>query len=340
GTLLKHLFRENKITEAQELFRKIIREGPVMIDSALKLFDEMSEKGIRPNVVTYTALICGLCNLSRWREVKVLFKEMIDCKIYPNLLTFSSLIDAFYVLLIMMQKNVVPNVVSYNSLMDGYCLQGRLDEARNIFDSMASKNIAPTIHSYTILINGYCRKMKIDDTMHLFHEMPRNGVKCSSALKLFDELQAAGLKPNFYTYCNLLDGLCKNGHAERALLLLDALDDLPAKGLEPNVVSYNILIKGCCRNGLLEEAKDLLLKMEHASLLPDEVTYNCIIQGNLMGCKYDDAAKFLEEMGAKGFSPNSSTFALLLDLLGKEEANPTLLEMIQKLAPSILKNKN
>ncbi|GFQ05679.1 pentatricopeptide repeat-containing protein at1g62670 mitochondrial [Phtheirospermum japonicum] len=51
-----------------------------MIDSALKLFDEMSEKDIVPNVVTYSALICGLCNLSRWGEVKMLLEKMIDYK--------------------------------------------------------------------------------------------------------------------------------------------------------------------------------------------------------------------------------------------------------------------
>lgn len=53
--------------------------------------------------------------------------------------------------------------------------------------------------------------------------------KCSSALKFFNELQAAGLKPHFYTYCNLLNGLCENEHAEQAcrkgLLLLNALQE-------------------------------------------------------------------------------------------------------------------
>ncbi|GFQ00403.1 pentatricopeptide repeat-containing protein at1g62670 mitochondrial [Phtheirospermum japonicum] len=51
-----------------------------MMDDALKLFDEMSEKGIPPDVVTYNALICGLCNLSCWSEVKMLVKNMIGCK--------------------------------------------------------------------------------------------------------------------------------------------------------------------------------------------------------------------------------------------------------------------
>ncbi|KAK6136101.1 hypothetical protein DH2020_030149 [Rehmannia glutinosa] len=396
SSLLKGLFRENRIIEAQELFQKIVRErlceldvvtyGIVvyglckagntamaiellrvmekgsckpnihiyssvidglcknkMIDSALKIFDEMLGKGITPNVVTYNILVCGLCNLGPWREVKLLLKEMIDCKICPDVMTFSTLIDALCkeglmdeaedVLHLMMERNVVPNVVSYSALMDGYCLQGRMTEARNVFYSMARKNIAPNINSFNILINGYCKKMKIDDAIHLFREMRLKGLmpnivtyttllqglfhacRCSSALKLFDELQAARLKPNFHTY-------------SRAIFR-----DLPSKGLEPDVVTYSILIKGCYQNGLLEEAKDLFLRMEKASLSPEGVTYNVVVQGNLRSGKYDDASKFFEEMGDKGFSIDASTFALLLDLLGTVEHNPTIFKMIQKLAP-------
>ncbi|KAL3651208.1 hypothetical protein CASFOL_004210 [Castilleja foliolosa] len=156
-----------------------------MIDSAFKLFDEMSEKGISRNVVTYNALICGLCNLSRWSEVKMLMEEMIGSyKIYPDVFTYNSLVDALCkeglvdeaedVIQIMKQQNVAPDVISYSALIDGYCLQGRMDEARYVFDSsMARMNI----WSYTILINGYCNKKRIDDAMHMFREMPRKGLK-------------------------------------------------------------------------------------------------------------------------------------------------------------------
>ncbi|KAK6135969.1 hypothetical protein DH2020_030307 [Rehmannia glutinosa] len=326
-----------------------------MVDSALKLFAEMTEKGITPDVVIYTALICGFCNLGRWREVKLLLKEMIDCKIHPNVTTFNTLIDALF---------------SYNALMDGYCLRGHMTKARNVFDSMASKNIAPNIRSFNILINGYCKKMKIDDAVHLFREMRFKRLmpdivtyntllhglfrvgRCSSALKLFDELQSVGLKPDFHTYCNLLNGLCKNGNAEQALLLLDELEH---KGEHLHIAYYSIVMDGFCKtenfhkaqaifrcyqNGLLEEAKDLFLRMEQASLSPNGVTYNVIVRGNLRGGKFDDAARFFEEMGDKGFSPDASTFALLLDLLGTVEHNPTILKMIQKLAPSTLKQNN
>ncbi|GFQ07969.1 pentatricopeptide repeat-containing protein at1g62680 mitochondrial, partial [Phtheirospermum japonicum] len=208
NTLLKGLFRESKINEAQELPR-VMEKGrgckpsthiynmvidslckDKMIDSALKLFDEMSEKDITPNIVTYNALICGLCNFSRWWDAKI-----------------------------------------------------------NVFDSMASMNIAPDVRSYSILINGYCKKKKIDEAMHMFREMPRKGLlksnivtyntvlqglfrggRCSEALEIFEELQAVGFKPDFYTYCNMLDGLCRNeGFSPDSFTLELLLDSLYVK---------------------------------------------------------------------------------------------------------------
>ncbi|KAL8458723.1 hypothetical protein ACS0TY_036291 [Phlomoides rotata] len=51
------------------------------IDTALKVFDEMCDKGISPNVIVYSSLIRGLCSLSRWEQVSLLQEEMIGLKI-------------------------------------------------------------------------------------------------------------------------------------------------------------------------------------------------------------------------------------------------------------------
>ncbi|KAL3633998.1 hypothetical protein CASFOL_021052 [Castilleja foliolosa] len=351
NTLLNGCFRENKISEGQKLFKKMVKEelcrlnivtyGTVIdglckagnntsmaiellgemekerrvckpnteiynmvieglckdekIDSALKLFDEMSAKGITRDVVTYNALVCGLCNLSRWDEAKRLIEEMIGYTIYPNVVTFSSLVDALCkeglvdeaedVISIMKQQNMSPDIVIYNALMDGYCRNGQVERALLMLDALEQKGENLHISYYNIVMDGFCDGKKVDAARDIFRE-------------------------------------------------------LASKGLEPDVVTYNIMIKGCCQNGLLEEAKDILLKMEQASVLPNEITYNCFIQGNLKGGKFEDASKFLEEMDDKGFSLDASTFELLLDALGTTEQNPTIFKMIQKWAPPSASNEN
>ncbi|GFQ01129.1 pentatricopeptide repeat-containing protein at1g62670 mitochondrial [Phtheirospermum japonicum] len=318
GTLLKGLFRGNKINEAQELFRKMVREGlcelnvvtynmlidglckDKMIDFALNLFDEMSKKGICPDVMTFSSLIDSLCK-----------EGLVD--------------EAEDMLQIMKQQNVNPNVFSYNSLMDGYCLQGRMDEARNVFDSsMASKNLAPNVWSYSILINGYCRKKKIDEAMHMFREMPRKGVKpnmatyntilqglfrCgrdSCALKLFDELQADGLKPDFYTYCNMLDGLCRNGQVERASLFLDALERKEGEHL--HIAYYTIVMDGFCKAKKIDVARAIFRDLTAKAVAPNVVTYNSMIKGCCQNGLLEEAKDLLLRMEQISLSPDEITY--------------------------------
>ncbi|KAL8050507.1 hypothetical protein ABFS82_06G086500 [Erythranthe guttata] len=147
----------------------------------------------------------------------------------------------------------------------------KIDEAVDLFREMPSRGLKPNVFTYSSLLHAWdisCRKMFL-----------------CKLKQLFDELQAAGLKPNFYTYCDcdLLDGLCANGHVEEAL---SSLNELEHKGehlliIYYNVimmnsamlrnsilVSYNILINetDVMKNGLLEAAKDILLKMEQDKL--------------------------------------------------------------------------
>ncbi|KAK4339146.1 hypothetical protein RND71_040608 [Anisodus tanguticus] len=39
------------------------------LDDAINLLNEMKQKGIRPNIVTYSSLIDGLCNSVQWENV-------------------------------------------------------------------------------------------------------------------------------------------------------------------------------------------------------------------------------------------------------------------------------
>lgn len=39
-----------------------------MVDDALQLFNEMTQKGVPVNVLTYSSLIHGLCNFGREKE--------------------------------------------------------------------------------------------------------------------------------------------------------------------------------------------------------------------------------------------------------------------------------
>lgn len=86
--------------------------------------------------------------------------------------------------------------------------------------------------------------------------------------RLFDELQATEVKPTFYTYCNLLDGLCTNGQSGQALLLLD---DMENKGEHLSIQYYNIIIDGLCRAKELHKARVIFGNLPCKGLEPNVI---------------------------------------------------------------------
>ncbi|GFQ07807.1 pentatricopeptide repeat-containing protein at1g62930 chloroplastic [Phtheirospermum japonicum] len=290
NTLLKGLFRENKVNEAQELFRKMVKE-------------ELCEL----SVVTYGTVIDGLCkagNVAVAIELlRVMEKGRRSCK--PDTHIYSMVIDglckdrmidsALNLFDEMSEKDIVPNVVTYSALICGLCNLSRWGEVKMLLEKMATMNVAPDVWSYTILINGYCKKKNIDEAMLMFREVPRRGLqpnivtyntilqglfrggRCSEALEIFGELQAVGLKPNFYTYCNMLGGLFKNGQVERALLLLDELEHKEGEHL--HIPYYNIAMDGLIEAKRLEQACVIFSDLASKGLEPNVVTYTILIKG-------------------------------------------------------------
>ncbi|KAJ0694712.1 putative tetratricopeptide-like helical domain superfamily [Helianthus annuus] len=108
STLLDGLIREDRIIEAERLFKKLIKhklcEPNVVIystmikglckvgnnDIAVGLLRLMDERGCKPNVVVYSTIIDSLCKDKLIDDAFKLFNEMVSHKgILPNVITRS-----------------------------------------------------------------------------------------------------------------------------------------------------------------------------------------------------------------------------------------------------------
>ncbi|WOH13885.1 hypothetical protein DCAR_0933398 [Daucus carota subsp. sativus] len=135
-------------------------------------------------------------------------------------------------------------------------------------------------------------------------------------------MECEGIVHDIQIHNILIDGLCKIRKLNKARIIFDKL---ASSGLQPDVITHNIMIRGLCQEGLFEEAKELLSKMETSICLPNDVTYNTIIRGSLLNKRYEEAAVLIENMRARKFSEDASTTSMVLDLLSKEEQDPSVL---------------
>ncbi|KAM7466418.1 hypothetical protein LguiB_013980 [Lonicera macranthoides] len=131
-------------------------------------------------------------------------------------------------------------------------------------------------------------------------------------------------------YNLLINAACKDGKLEIAKELLN---EVFSNGLQPIARTYSAIINGLCQEGSLDEAKELLTRMEDNGCFPTEFTYNVIVRGFLKKNHTYEAMALLEKTRESGFSVDNSTIETLVEVLQMREQDPTLLNMIQKLAP-------
>ncbi|CAI9266718.1 unnamed protein product [Lactuca saligna] len=170
------------------------------LTEALEIYFEMEKKGILPDVITFDSLIQGYCNLGLWEKVNGLSTEMKAKGISYDIVTFSILVHYWF------KQGCVPNAFTYTTLINGYCLVGKVDEAREIFEVMIQEGYAPCVVSYSILIEGYYKSKKKE--------------KIEKACDLFSEMYGNGIVPNVVTCTSLINGLCHVGRPKEAFRLL------------------------------------------------------------------------------------------------------------------------
>ncbi|XLT59850.1 hypothetical protein HN873_052454, partial [Arachis hypogaea] len=77
-----------------------------LVSQAFHLYSEMLDKGISPNVITYSSLIFGLCLEGQYKEAIDLLSDMV-------------------------LRNISPNVRTYSILIDGLCKEGKIKDAKS-----------------------------------------------------------------------------------------------------------------------------------------------------------------------------------------------------------------
>ncbi|CAI0429580.1 unnamed protein product [Linum tenue] len=103
---------------------------------------------------------------------------------------------------------------------------------------------------------------------------------------------------------------------------------LKDNSLRPSTHTYSVTIGGLCRQGLVDEAYDLFRKMELDGCLPDSFCYNRIIHGFLHDKDPHEAVALIQEMVSKGFSADTTTMSLLIQVLPKNQLNHPLVQKL------------
>lgn len=188
-----------------------------------------------------------------------------------------------------------PDVITWTAIISGYIKCGMVREARRLFDRIdAKKNVV----TWTAMISGCLRNKCLFQAEKLFNEMPeRNVVSWNTMIDGYvrnDRIDfALGLfdrmpERNVVSWNTVINALAKCGKIEAAQRLFD---EMPEK----DVISWTAMVGGVAKFGRVDEARRLFDRMPERNV----VSWNAMITGYTQNKELDEAFYLFESMPKK-----------------------------------------
>ncbi|KAK7859463.1 pentatricopeptide repeat-containing protein [Quercus suber] len=171
---------------------------------------------------------------------------------------------------------------------------GRVELAREVFETARNEGYGNTVYAYSALISAY----------------GRSGY-CDEAIKVFESMKSVGLFPNLVTYNAVIDACGKGGVEFKRVV--EIFDDMLGNGVQPDRITYNSLLAVCSRGGLWEAARNLFTEMVDRGIDQDIFTYNTLLDAVCKGGQMDLAYEIMLEMPIKNILPNVVTYSTMVD---------------------------
>nr|KJB70725.1 hypothetical protein B456_011G088900 [Gossypium raimondii] len=252
------------------------------------------------NVVTWTVMIGGYAQHGEANDALKLFSEMLQegNSMKPNTFTiccalmacahlaalrFGKQIHAYIL------RNRYESVMLFmeNCLIDMYSKSGDIHAARVVFDNMQHRNSV----SWTSLLTGY--------GMHGYGE---------EAIKVLDDMRAAGFVPDGITFLVLLYVCSHSGMVDQGIRFFESMHT--EYSVTPELDHYACMVDLLGRAGRFGQALELVhsMPMEPAAIVWIALLSGCRIHGNVELGEY--AAAQLQELG----SENDGSYTLLSNI--------------------------
>ncbi|CAL5210650.1 unnamed protein product [Lathyrus oleraceus] len=277
-----------------------------LCDEAYEVFLQLEKSNghpaVRANVISWSAVISGFASKGCGEESLELFRRMQLKMVMPNCITTSSVLSVCAELAALNSgrelhayavRNLMDdNILMGNGLINMYMKCGVFKEAHLVFDNIKGRDLI----SWNSLIGGY--------GMHGLGE---------NALRTFDEMIKAGMRPDNITFVAALSACSHAGLVAAGRNLFDRM--VTEFRIEPNVEHYACMVDLLGRAGLLQEASDFVKNMP---IEPNE----CVWGALLNSCRMYKDTDVIEETASQILAHKSEitgSFMLLSNIYAANE---------------------
>ncbi|XP_023641051.1 putative pentatricopeptide repeat-containing protein At3g18840 isoform X2 [Capsella rubella] len=313
-------------------------------EEALKVAVSMEESGLKWDEHTTAAVLNILSRLKSLKIGKEVHARVLKNGSYSNRFISSGIVDVYSKCGNMKYAESVHllygfgNLYSTSSMIVGYSSQGKMVEAKRLFDSLTEKNLVV----WTAMFLGYLNICQPDSVLELAREFIAKETKIPDSLVMVSILGACSLQ------ASMEPGKEIHGHSLRTGILMDkrlvtAFVDMYSKcgnveyaekvfdsSFERDTVMYNAMIAGCAHHGHEAKSFQLFEDMAGGGFKPDEITFIALLSACrhrglvLAGEKY-----FKSMIEVYNISPEVGHYTCMIDLYGKTNRLDKAVELME-----------
>ena len=262
---------------------------------AFYLFDEMQDRGIEPNEITYVSVFKACSSISAIGLGMLVHAHMMHSSVEQDLFLGNTLIDmysncgnlmdAYRVFDLMVDRGLV----SWNAMINGCVNLGAFEDALRIFCQMQDNGIKPDISILVSVLKACSGLSALNEGMMVHSHFLECGFKfdeyvgsalieiyskCGSlkdASRLFATFPS---KENLLMWSAIIDSYVLHNDCKSAFCYFE---DMQLKGLKPDIVMFVSILSACSHAGLIDEANSVFNSMVNIyGVTPILEHYTCL----------------------------------------------------------------
>ncbi|XP_065850317.1 pentatricopeptide repeat-containing protein At4g30825, chloroplastic [Euphorbia lathyris] len=175
---------------------------------------------------------------------------------------------------------------------------GRLENAVEIYTQMPKSDSKPNVHISCTMIDIY-------SSLGLFSE----------GEKLYLKLKSSGTSIDLIGFSVVVRMYIKAGSLKDACAVLEEIEK--QKDITPDIYLYRDMLRVYQQCGKTSKLTNLYYEILRSGVTWDQELYNCLINCCARALPVDELSRLFSEMLHRGFSPNTITFNVMLDVYGK-----------------------
>lgn len=360
NVMLNGYSKAGLVDKAKDLFEKIpdkdviswgtMIDGFIQMDclhEALETFHAMLQTGLGPNEVMLVNLIsaCGRrAAIGDGRQLHgTTIKRGFDCFdfLQTTIIHFYATCGMMDLAWLQFKVSIKDHLESWNVLIAGFIKNGKMEQARLIFDEMPERDV----FSWSTMISGYAQTEQPKIALELFHKMVASGIKPNEVtmMSVFSAIATLGtlqegrwaheymrgesIPLNDNLSAAVIDMYAKCGSINTALQIFNQIRDEIF-----SVSPWNAIICGLASHGHASMCLEVFSDMQRYHIKPNRITFVGVLSACCHSGLVEPGRRIFRRMkSAYNLEPDIKHYGCMIDLFGRAGLLEEAEEMIRSM---------